>query len=642
MKQETPDGRPGAAVGSRCERLTYVRVTTRLREPPRHVQVIPCVRIRRRLCLLGSDIVNGRRACADVCRRYPVGLMRLSRMFAPTLREDPAEADIASHRLLLRAGFIRQAMAGVYTTLPMGLRAVRKIEAVVRHEMDAVGAQELRMPILLPAAPWQATGRYELYGDNLFKLVDRHGRELILGPTQEEVVALLAAGDLPSYRDLPVNVYQFEWKYRDEFRPRFGLLRGREFRMKDAYSIDRDEDGMRESYRIMYEAYERVFGRFGLDLVIVEADPGQIGGGVNHEFMARARVGEDLFVECENGDYLADTEAARPLSPEPAGEGAAPLTEIDTPNTPTIESLATLLGVEPSQTLKCVMFDVAGTTAAVLVPGDRDVNVDKLGKLVFPSTVRPFEDGDFAGRGFVKGYVGPQGFDESVRVFADLTVRGGKDWVTGSNTRDRHVTGANPGRDFRVDRWEDLVEFREGDRCPIDGGALLIGRSIVVGHIYQLGTRYSGPLEATFVDEDGSDKPYVMGSYGIGITRIMAAAAEQSHDDDGLIWRKVMAPFEVIVLIATRDHEQTVAEAERIYAELRDRGVDVVLDDREESAGVKFKDADLIGYPVQVVVGKRGVDAGTVDLKLRATGDRTQGPLAGAASAAFDLLAGAP
>ncbi len=568
--------------------------------------------------------------------------MRLSKMFAPTLREDPADADIASHRLLLRGGFIRQVMAGVYTSLPMGLRTTRKIEGVVREEMDAAGAQEIRMPILLPAGPWRSTGRYDLYGDNLFKLQDRHERELILGPTQEEVVALLAAGDLPSYRDLPANVYQVEWKYRDEFRPRFGLLRCREFLMKDAYSVDRDEDGMRESYRIMYEAYERIFARFGLDLVIVEADPGQIGGSVNHEFMARASVGEDLFVECENGDYLADTEAARPQTPDPAGEGTQPLTEIDTPNTPTIESLATLLGVEPSQTLKCVMFDVAGTATAVLVPGDREVNVDKLSKLAFPAKVRPFEDVDFATRGFVKGYVGPQGFDENVQVFADLTVRGGKDWVTGSNTVDRHVTGANAGRDFRVDRWEDLVEFREGDRCPIDGGTLRIGRSIVVGHIYQLGTNFSGPLDATFVDEDGSDKPYVMGSYGIGITRIMAAAVEQAHDDDGMIWRKAMAPFEAIVVVATRDHERTVAEAERIYAELRERGVDVVLDDRAESAGVKFKDADLIGYPVQVVVGKRGVEAGTVDLKLRATGERTQAPIGDAAAALIDLLAGAP
>jgi prolyl-tRNA synthetase len=586
----------------------------------------------------GKGIVNGAPGTAAILWN----LMRLSQMFAPTLREDPAEAEIASHRLLLRGGFVRQVMAGVYTTLPLGLRVMRKIEAIVRDEMNATGAQEIRMPIVLPAAPWQATGRYELYGDTLFRLVDRHERQMILGPTQEEVVALLAGGDLPSYRDLPVNVYQVEWKYRDEFRPRFGLLRGREFLMKDAYSIDRDEEGLRESYRVMYEAYERVFERCGLDCVIVEADPGQIGGGINHEFMARATVGEDLFVECENGDYLADTEAARPLAPEPAGEGVESLVEVDTPNTPTIDALAALLGVEASRTLKCLMFDVAGRTVAVLVPGDREVNVDKLGKLVFPEKVRQLDDDDFAARGFVKGYVGPQGFDGAVEVLADLTVRGGRDWVTGSNKVDRHVTGANVGRDFRVDRWEDVVEFREGDRCPVDGGELHINRSIVVGHIYQLGTQYSEPLGARFSDADDVERPYVMGSYGIGITRIAAAAVEQRHDENGIVWSKALAPFEVVVVIATRDHEGAVAEAERIYADLRERGVDVAIDDRDETAGVKFADADLIGYPVQVVLGKRGLQSGTVDLKLRATGEKTQVPLAGAAAAAVDLLATAP
>jgi prolyl-tRNA synthetase len=567
--------------------------------------------------------------------------MRLTRFLAPTLREDPADADIASHRLLLRAGFIRPVMAGVYTSMPLGLRSMRKIEAVVREEMDAAGAIELRMPIVLPAEPWKATGRYDLYGDLMYKLTDRHERELVLGPTQEEVVAGLAAGDLPSYRDLPKNVYQVEWKYRDEFRPRFGLLRGREFLMKDAYSIDRDEDGMRESYRIMYDAYVRVFERLGLDIAIVEADPGQIGGGVNHEFMARATVGEDLFVECENGDYLADTEAARPMAPEPAGDGTEPLVEVETPDTPTIEALATFLQVEPSRTLKCVMFDVSGRTTAVLVPGDREVNVNKLEKLVFPAKVRAFEDADFASRGYAKGYVGPQGSGDDTTIVADHLVRGGRDWVTGSNTVDRHVTGANVGRDFRVDRWEDVVEFREGDPCPLDGGALRIGRSIVVGHIYQLHTHYSAPLGARFVDEDGTEKPFQMGSYGIGITRILAAAVEQCHDDAGIVWRRALAPFEVVVIIATRDDEASVAEAERIYGERVERGVDVVNDDRPETAGVKFADADLIGYPVQVVVGKRGVTAGTVDIKVRATGERTQAGLFEAAQAAEEALAAA-
>ena len=618
--------------------MRQTRAGTGLREPRRQTQVVPCVRIRHRFSPLGDGTVNGPRGATAILW----DLMRLSQMFVPTLRDDPAEAEIASHRLLLRGGFIRQVMAGVYTTLPMGLRVMRKVEAIVREEMDATGAQEIRMPIVLPAAPWQASGRYELYGDTLFRLNDRHERQMILGPTQEEVVALLAGGDLPSYRDLPVNVYQVEWKYRDEFRPRFGLLRGREFLMKDAYSIDRDEEGMRESYRAMYEAYERVFDRCGLECVIVEADPGQIGGGINHEFMARATVGEDLFVECENGDYLADTEAARPLAPEPAGEATESLTEVDTPNTPTIDSLSALLGMEASRTLKCLMFDVAGRTIAVLVPGDREVNVHKLGKLVFPEKVRALDDGDFAARGFVKGYVGPQGLDGSVEVLADLTVRGGRDWVTGANEMDRHVTGANVGRDFRVDRWEDVVAFRDGDRCPMDGGELRVIRSIVVGHIYQLGTKYSEPLGARFADADDVERPYVMGSYGIGITRITAAAVEQRHDDAGMMWPTALAPFEVVVIVATRDHEGAVAEADRIYEELRHLGVDVVIDDREQTAGVKFADADLIGYPVQVVVGKRGVESGTVDLKLRATGEKTQAPLADAAAAAVDLLAAAP
>jgi prolyl-tRNA synthetase len=555
--------------------------------------------------------------------------MRLSNLFVPTLRDDPADAEIASHRLLLRAGFIRQVMAGVYVTLPLGLRVMRTIEAIVREEMDASGACEIRMPIVLPATPWQATGRYDLYGDTLFKFTDRHERQLVLGPTQEEVVTPLVAGDLPSYRDLPVNLYQVEWKYRDEFRPRFGLLRVREFLMKDAYSFDRDEEGLRESYRVMYEAYERIFDRIGLDLAIVEADPGQIGGGVNHEYMARAQVGEDLFVECENGDYLADTEAARPMAPEPAPPGSEPLTEVDTPGTPTIETLAGFLGIEPSRTLKCVLFDVGGRTMAVLVPGDREVNVNKLERLVFPEQVRPLDDEDFAARGFVKGYVGPQGFGDDVEVLADHLVRGGNDWVTGSNTAERHVTGANLDRDFRVDRLEDLVEFRDGDTCPIDGGRLRLGRSIVVAHIYQLGTKYSAPLEATFQDEDGTQRPYEMGCYGIGISRILAAVVEQNHDEHGIVWPAHLAPFQVAVICTNMDMDLAREVAEGIHDALTEAGIETVLDDRDERAGVKFADADLIGYPVQVIVGKKGLGQEQVELKVRATGERSSAPLDG-------------
>jgi len=569
--------------------------------------------------------------------------MRLSHLFAPTLREDPAEAEAASHRLLLRGGFIRQVAAGIYTTLPLGVRTMRRIETIVREEMDRSGAQEIRMPITLPAEAWKATGRWDLYGDLLFRFTDRHGREMLLGPTQEEVVAPLVAGDLPSYRDLPVTLYQIEWKYRDEFRPRFGLLRVREFLMKDAYSFDRDEEGMARSYEVMYGAYRRILDRCGVRYVIVEADPGQIGGGVNHEFMAPADIGEDLFVECENGDYLADTEAARPSAPELArAERPAPLEVLDTPDTPTIEALTTLLDVPASRTLKCILFDAGGRTVAVLAPGDREVNEPKLERLFFPTPVRPFEDADFTGRGFVKGYVGPQAMPEEALVLADHSVRGGADWVTGANEPDRHVRGANTPRDFRVDRYEDLVWIREGDVCPNDGGELHIGRSIVLGHIFQLHTKYSEPLAARFVDEDGTEQPYQMGCYGIGISRIMAAAAEQFHDEDGLAWPKALAPYEVVVIVANRDDPEVVAQAERIYLELSHRGIAVVLDDREETAGVKFADADLIGYPVHVVVGKRGVRAGTVDLKLRATRARSTGPLAEATQAAVDLLEAAP
>jgi prolyl-tRNA synthetase len=568
--------------------------------------------------------------------------MRLSRLFAPTLREDPAEAEIASHRLLLRAAFIRQVAAGVYTFLPLGLRTVRKIERVVREEMDTSGAQEIRMPILLPAEPWKATGRWDLYGELLFRLRDRHDRELLLGPTQEEVVTPLVDAELPSYRDLPVNLYQIEWKYRDEFRPRFGLLRGREFLMKDAYSFDRDEEGMARSYRVMYDAYIRVFDRLGLDYVVVGAEPGQIGGGLNHEYMARAEVGEDRFVECQNGDYIADWKAATPLPPDPVPEGTAPLQIVDTPGASTIEAVASFLGRPEHQMLKTMMYDAGGRSVAVLVPGDREVEDAKLERSFFPTPVRRFEDADFARRRFVKGFVGPHGMGEDVLVLADHTVRGGADWVTGANEPDRHATGVNTPRDFRVDRFEDVVALRDGDRCPNDGGALRVGRAIVVGHIYQLGTNYSAPLGARFVDEDGSERPYVMGCYGIGISRILAAAVEQNHDEGGLRLPKALAPFDAVVIVANREDERVNEAAERIYEGLRAAGVDAAIDDREVAAGVKFNDADLVGSPVQVVVGRRGVTAGTVDLKLRATGERSQAPMAEAVEAVRRLLEAAP
>jgi prolyl-tRNA synthetase len=375
----------------------------------------------------------------------------------------------------------------------------------------------------------------------------------------------------------------------------------------------------------------------------VEADPGSIGGGINHEFMALADVGEDLFVRCVKSEKQADIEGATPHTPA-AHEGAElePMLEVQTPGAATIELVAAQLGIDEARTMKNIMFDIGGRTVAVLVPGDREVSEKKLARLHFPDVVRAFDDDDFERLGYAKGYVGPQGLGDDVVVFADPSVRAGANWVTGANRADVHVTGANLDRDFRVDRWEDLVEIRDGDRCPNDGGELEIGRSIVVGHIYQLGTKYSAPLDATFQDEDGADKPYLMGSYGIGITRILAALVEQHHDEEGIVWPRRMAPFEVAVILANADDEAVRAEGERIYDDLLARGIATVLDDRDERAGVKFADADLIGYPVQVTVGKRGLRDGTVDLKLRSTGERSSAALPEAVAAASALLDAAP
>jgi prolyl-tRNA synthetase len=569
--------------------------------------------------------------------------MRATRLFARTLRDAPAEAEAASHQLLLRAAFIRKVMAGVYTTLPLGVRTMRKIEAIVREEMDGSGAQEIRMPIVLPAGPWKATGRWQAYGDLMFKLKDRHGREMGLGPTQEEVVTPLVAGELSSYRDLPVNLYQIEWKYRDEFRPRYGLLRGREFLMKDAYSFDRDEAGLRASYEAMYEAYKRVFDRCGLDYRIVEADPGQIGGGVNHEYIAITDAGEDSFLYCESCDYGADLEAATPARPEALADvPPEPLTDLHTPGAPGIADVAALTGEPASRMLKTMLYDAGGRTVIVLVAGDREVNEQKVARLFFPTPVRLFEPDEFDQRGFVKGYAGPQGTPDDVTIIADHSVGAGANWITGANRVDHHVSGANIGRDFRVDRWEDVIQAAEGDRCPVDGGLLRLGRGIVVGHIYQLGTKYSVPLKATFIDEDGTERPYVMGCYGIGISRALAAVAEQYHDDGGLAWPAGLAPFEVVVIPTNMDQPAVVEAAERAYAELGRAGLQLVLDDREATAGVKFADADLIGYPVQVVVGKRGLESGTVDLKVRRTGERSQATASNVLESVRTLLAAAP
>ena len=569
--------------------------------------------------------------------------MRLSELFARTLREAPADAEAPSHRLLLRAAFMRQLVSGVYTMLPLGLRTLRKVEDIVREEMDRAGAQEVRMPAIVPSEPWKATGRWQAYTAEqlMFVLKDRTGRELGLGPTHEEVVTPLVAREYESYRDLPVNLYQIQWKYRDEARPRSGLLRAREFLMKDAYSFDRDLEGSLVSYGKMVEAYKAIFDRCGLEYRIVEADPGLIGGDVNHEFMAPAEVGEDLFVDCGSCEYAANLEAAAAAAPEEVTIEMQDLALVHTPGRTTIRDVGELLGIEDGRMLKCLIYEIGGVPTALLIPGDREVNEGKLRRLFAPAEVRMFEDADFERLGAIKGFVGPQGL-EGVSIVADQSVRGAGNWVAGANKADHHATGVNRGRDFDVGRWEDLVVVVEDDPCPRCGAPLRIEGAIEVGHTFQLGTRYSKPLRATFVDEDGKNAPFEMGCYGIGVSRIVAAVAEQYNDEHGFVWPKAVAPFEVLVLVANNDDERVVAEAERTYAELARSGVEVVIDDRGVAAGVKFNDADLIGFPVQVVVGRRGLDAGTADLKLRAGGEAAQVPLASAAAAAADLLSRAP
>ncbi|HEX2089201.1 MAG TPA: proline--tRNA ligase [Actinomycetota bacterium] len=569
--------------------------------------------------------------------------MRASELFVRTLREAPAEAEAPSHKLLVRAGYIRKIMAGVYALLPLGIRTLQRVQRIVEEEMNAAGAQEVRLPAVLPSEPWKQSGRWAAYGDEMFRLKDRSGRDLSLGPTHEEFFAEIVKGEFSSYRDLPVNLYQVQWKYRDELRPRGGVIRAREFLMKDAYTFDRDVDGLRVAYQNMVEAYKKVFTRCGLTFRMVEADPGLIGGDVNHEFMAPADVGEDLFVFCPNCDYAANVEAASTRRPEesPQDDPEA-LQLVHTPNRAGIQDVVELLGRPADEMLKCMLYDVGGTPTAVLVPGDREINESKLARVLAPAPVRMFTDNDFAAYGLPKGYVGPQSLPEEVTIVADHSVRARSNWVSGAGQPDYHATGVNAARDFTVDRWEDVSRVREGDPCPRCGSPLQVSRAIEVGHCFQLGTRYSVAMKATFVDEDGTEQPYVMGSYGIGVSRIIAAVAEQWNDDAGLKWPKVLAPFDAVVIPTNMDHQAVVDAAERLYGSLRKRGVDVVIDDRDASAGVKFADADLIGYPLQVVIGKRGIESGNVDLKARATGERTQAPLDAAPEAAIGILESVP
>lgn len=544
--------------------------------------------------------------------------MKASQLFYPTLREVPSEAEIVSHQLLLRAGFIRKTTAGVYTYLPLALRVIKKIKDIVREEMDKAGGQEVLMPIIQPRELWEKSGRWSLYGAEMFKLSDRHEREFALGPTHEELITTLVDADVHSYKGLPLLLYQIQNKYRDEIRPRFGLMRGREFIMKDLYSFDVDDAGLDESYQKMHNAYQQIYERLNLDYRIVQADSGAIGGKESHEFMVLAETGESEIVYCSLCDYAANVEKAvcqvdgKPL----AGQEYKPLEKVHTPGQKTINDIVDFLGISKQQQIKTLMYLVDGELIAAIVRGDRELNEIKLKNIVGGNELFMADEAtvkSICGAGF--GSLGPIGMQ--VKIFIDLEVAQMKDFACGANIDDFHYTNVNVGRDFVPAATVDIRNAVEGDKCPNCEGHLNIIRGIEVGHIFKLGTRYSEALQATFSDAQGQEKPLVMGCYGIGISRTMAAAVEQNSDENGIIWPLPIAPFQVIVVPVNIKQQEQKELAEKIYRNLSSAGIEVLLDDRDERAGVKFKDADLIGIPLRITIGPRALQENKVEMKKR-------------------------
>ncbi|HSV37390.1 MAG TPA: proline--tRNA ligase [Nocardioidaceae bacterium] len=572
-------------------------------------------------------------------------IMRMSNLFVRTLREDPADAEVPSHRLLVRAGYIRRAAPGVYSWLPLGLRVLRNIETIVREEMDAIGAQELQFPALLPREPYEASGRWTEYGDGVFRLKDRKGADYLLGPTHEEMFTLVVKDLYSSYKDLPVWLYQIQTKYRDEARPRAGLLRGREFVMKDSYSFDVSDEGLEASYQAHREAYVRIFDRLGFDYVIVKATAGAMGGSKSEEFLANADVGEDTYVRCTTCDYAANVEAVEVGRPEALPYDDAPAAHAEqTPATPTIETLVDHLNDKfprddrpwnAGDTLKNVMVvlvhpDGTREPLAIGIPGDRDVDQKRLEGQLEPTLVEAMDEVEFKKHpSLVKGYIGPAALgeesDSKIRYLVDPRVVTGTRWVTGANVDGSHVIDLVAGRDFTPDGTIEAAEVRDGDPCPnCDGGTLQSARGIEMGHIFQLGRKYADALDLKVLDENGKLVTVTMGSYGVGVSRAVAAIAENTHDELGLSWPRAIAPADVHVVAAGKD-EAILAAAEKVASELSARGITVIYDDRagKVSPGVKFKDAELLGVPTIVVVGK-GLEQGTIEVKDRATGERVE------------------
>jgi len=559
--------------------------------------------------------------------------MRYTEYFLPTLKETPADAEVISHQLMLRAGMIRKVAAGIYNYLAFGLRSIRKVEQIVREEMDRAGAHEILMPMANPAELWQESGRWEKYGRELLRFKDRKETEFCMGPTHEEVVTDIVRNTVRSYRQVPLNLYQIQTKFRDEIRPRFGLMRGREFIMKDAYSFDVDDAGADTAYEKMYQAYRRIFTRCGLNFRAVEADTGSIGGSSSHEFMVLAESGEDAIVSCDSCEYAANVEKAEIRVAEvPASTPAEELCEVATPGQKTIAEVAAFLKLPAERLVKTLIVQTSSEeTLAVLLRGDRELNDIKLMRLLGCDWVVMADEATVQRvTGAPSGFAGPVGL--KVRILADLEVQALADVVVGANKLDAHYTGANHGRDFQVDAFADLRQAVAGDSCPRCDGKLESWRGIEVGHVFKLGTKYSEALGATVLDDQGQERTLVMGCYGIGIGRTVASSIEQNHDENGIIWPLPIAPFQVLVTMVNPKDDAVRAAAEAIYAELQKAGIEVLLDDRDERPGIKFKDADLIGLPLRVTVGGRGLANGVVELQERRSGERSDLPVDEAAA----------
>ena len=565
--------------------------------------------------------------------------MRWTQTFIPTLREKPADAEVASHVLMLRAGLIRMVSAGAYSYLPLGWRSLRKAAQIIREEMDRAGALEVLLPIIQPMELWEQSGRAEDYGDDLLTAVDRHGKANVLGPTHEEVITDLVRTHINSYRQLPVNFYQIQVKFRDEMRPRFGVIRSREFLMKDAYSFNPDQESLERSYQQMCDAYCRIFDRCGLNYVVVEADPGAIGGGVNHEFVVLTEAGEDVVVSCRSCDYAADGERAEVAPAESVSEeepGERKL--VETPGMTTIEQVSEFLKVTPDRLVKTLVYVADGEVVLALVRGDHDLNEKKLARALGARHLE-MADAQTIERvsGAPVGFTGPVGLKE--RTIADPQVMALRNAVTGANTADAHFVNVNPGRDFEPEQVTDIRAAREGDPCPRCRGPLALSQGTVLGHVYQLGTKYSGAMGATYLDENGESHLIVMGCYGIGVSRTIAAAVETSRDEHGIIFPISIAPYEVLLLAVNTDDDQVMATAESLYEQLQEAGLEVVFDDRNASPGVKFNDADLVGIPVRVTVGKRALGRGEVEVKLRREADSEGVAVARAAERVAQVVA---